>query len=86
MSLQNNHASLELLVGFCLTNTTKSIINGFLFFKQIGGPSLADVYNFMTYFLYANLISYNTLLSYSFYFASTFSPLVNLFVLPYASS
>lgn len=86
MSLPNSHDSLELLVGFCLANTIKSIINGLFFFKQIGGPLLANVYNFMTYFLYANLITCNTLLSYTFYFVSTFLPLVNLFVLPYASS
>lgn len=54
--------------------------------RQNGDPLLANIYNFMTYISYTQVITDNIFLSYTFYFASTFSPLVNLFVLPYASS
>lgn len=54
--------------------------------RQNGDPLLANIYSFMTYISYTHIITDNIFLSYTFYFASTFSALVNLFVLPYASS
>ena len=50
--------------------------------RQNGDLLLANIYNFMTYILYTQLITSNILLSYTSNFASTFSPLVNLLVLP----